>query len=137
MFNGKGGFMDDDEFIARFEECTLSPECFHHADHVRMAFLYLRRYPVLEAIGRFSGALLRFATAAGKPGRYHETITWAFLFLIHERIAQLENPPSWAEFAENNRDLLAWEGGVLKKYYRDETLVSDFARRTFVFPDRF
>src|SRR5271167_3060685 len=77
--------MTDEEFIASFESCDLASECFHHTDHVRMAFLYLRRYPAFEALQRFSTSLARFANAHGKPELYHETITWAFVFLIRER----------------------------------------------------
>ena len=33
--------MSDDEFVAAFEDCSLPLESFRHADHVRMAFLYL------------------------------------------------------------------------------------------------
>src|SRR5690349_22735558 len=82
--------LSEDEFVARFEDATLPNESFHHRDHVRMAFLYLRRYPALEAIQRFSVALTRFAAAKGKPGLYNETVTWAFLFLIREwRVAEV------------------------------------------------
>ena len=70
--------MTDEEFIAAFENCDLSSESFHHSDHVRMAFAYLCRYPVLEALQRFSTSLTKFATANGKPGLYHETITGRF-----------------------------------------------------------
>ncbi|MGO4885593.1 MAG: hypothetical protein ACLP59_32945 [Bryobacteraceae bacterium] len=127
--------MTDDEFIARFEDCTLDAGAFHHAGHVRMAFVYLCRYPALEALQRFSGSLLRFATAQGKPERYHETITWAFLFLIRERMAHAGRTQSWAEFAAANPDLLNWNDNILKRYYRDETLASALAKSTFVFPD--
>ena len=42
--------MTDDEFLANFEDCSLANESFHHSDHVKMPFLYLCRYPALEAI---------------------------------------------------------------------------------------
>ncbi len=58
--------MSDDEFVAAFENCTLPLESFRHADHVRMAFLYLARYPLLEAIQCFSASWIKFATAYGK-----------------------------------------------------------------------
>lgn len=132
--------MTDDQFLAAFENCSLRGEHFHHADHVRMGFLYLCRFPALEALGRFSAALMNFAAANGKPDRYHETITWAFLLLIRERLArrcqQSGLHPSWDEFARDNSDLLDWKGNILKQYYRDETLASEFAKRIFVFPDR-
>jgi hypothetical protein len=126
----------DKEFIAGFESGALSNEHFHHADHVRMAFLYLSRYPVLEAIERFSASLARFAAAKGKPQLYNETVTWAFLLLIRERMARAAHPQTWAEFIQVNSDLLVWKGGILQKYYRDETLASDLAKKVFLFPDK-
>jgi hypothetical protein len=128
--------VSDDEFIAAFEDCTLPLESFRHADHVRMAFLYLDRYPLLEAIRQFSASLVRFATAYGKTNLYNETITWAYLLIIRERLVRAGHPLTWAEFAACNADLLDWNDSVLKKYYRDETLTSGFAKTTFVFPDR-
>lgn len=128
--------MTDDEFIARFEDCSLGADFFHHADHIRMAFLYLCRYPAWEAVRRFSRSLERFAAALGKPERYNETMTWAFMFLIRERMARAGGRLSWVEFAVENADLLDWKENVLKKYYREETLSSELAKRTFLFPDK-
>jgi hypothetical protein len=128
--------MTDDELIARFENGTLPGESFHHTDHVRMAFLYLCRYPALEAIEQFSSSLIRFAEAKGKPGLYHETITWAFLLLIRERMARSGGSQTWTQFAAGNLDLLDWEENILRKYYRGETLSSDLARKTFLLPDK-
>jgi len=128
--------MTDDEFVAKFDDCTLAADSFHHSDHARMAFLYLCRYPALEAIERFSISLARFAAANGKPGRYNETITWSFLLLIRERMARAGRRQSWSEFTDTNGDLLSWEDNILKKYYRDETLSSDLAKRIFLFPDK-
>jgi hypothetical protein len=128
--------MTDDQFIASFEDCTLSRDLFHHADHVKMAFLYLRRYPALEALLRFSTALARFATANGRTGRYNETVTWAFLFLIRERMARAGRDETWTEFVAGNADLLDWENNILRKYYRAETMESALAKRVFLFPDK-
>ena len=126
----------DDEFITSFENCTLENRLFRHADHVRMAFLYLSRYPALQALERFSTSLARFAAANGKPDLYNETVTWAFMLLIRERMARGGQERSWPQFAANNPDLMSWKDSILNKYYRDETLNSELAKRTFVFPDR-
>lgn len=126
--------MTDEESIARFEDSSLEP--FHHRDHVRMAFLYVRRYPAPEALQRFSSSLARFAAAKGKPELYNETITWAFLLLIRERMVRAGHEQSWYEFAASNEDLLSWKDNVLKKYYSEGTLTSDLAKTTFLFPDK-
>ena len=128
--------MTDDEFIAGFENCDLPNKSFHHSDHVRMAFAYLCRYPALEALQRFSTSLTKFAAAKGNPGLYNETITWAFLLLIRERMVRAACPQDWPQFAAANEDLLSWKNNILKKYYRDETLSSDLAKVAFLFPDK-
>jgi len=150
--------MTDADFIRGFEDCTLPNSSFHHHDHVRLAWLYLRLYPPLEALARFSDGLRRFAAANGRLGLYHETITWAYLLLIHERMARaaLTSPgpsspapslPSspgeegrkaetWEEFAQRNPDLLTWKPSVLDRYYEQDTLGSELARKVFVLPDR-
>ena len=124
--------MHDDEFIAQFQAGTLAE--FHHQDHVKIAWLYLQRASVLDAIANFTRDLKQFATAQRQPNLYHETITWGYLLLIHERMAS--TPAStWEGFAAANPDLLTWERSLLKTYYRPETLQSELARRVFVFPD--
>jgi hypothetical protein len=128
--------MTDQELIKHLEDGTLSHEGFHHREHVRAAFLFLSEYPVLEALQAFSKALRRLAENRGKPRAYHETITWTYVLLIQERMKRAGKNQGWAEFAENNPDLLAWKDGILTRYYRPETLESDLARTVFVFPDR-
>jgi hypothetical protein len=129
--------MTEHERITQFENASFPSTAFHHADHVRMAFAYLRQYPLLEALERFSIALQHFARSNGKPNLYHQTITWAYLFLIHERISRVGQTQSWEQFAEANPDLLTWKNGILTRYYAEETLQSDLARRVFIFPDKF
>jgi hypothetical protein len=123
--------MTDEELLEQFESALLPGDRFHHAEHVRVAFLYLRRYPLLEALHKFSDSLRRFAVANGKPDRYHETITWAYMFVVHERMQQ----ETWEMFSRSNADLLDWRNSILKKYYREETLASEKAKRQFVMPD--
>jgi hypothetical protein len=129
--------VEDNEFIERFEGCTLRGADFHHRDHVRIVWLYLQSNSVLETLARFSAGLKRLAAADGKPSLYHETITWAYVFLIHGRMERKECKQSWRNFVAANPDLFDWKDNILKSYYHDDTLKSETARRTFVFPDRF
>ena len=129
--------MSDRDLLEQFETVTLPIECFRHTEHVRVAFLYLSTFPILEALERFSAALQRFAAAHGKSKLYHETITWAYMFLIQERMARAGRKQTCEEFARNNADILIWKDGVLTRFYRKETLRSDLARGTFLFPDRY
>jgi len=128
--------MTDEELLRRFEEASLPSEGFHHRDHVRAAWAYLDRHPPLTALERFSDALRRFAAANGATDLYHETITWAFVFLIQARRATAPAGEGWEEFASRNPDLLRWKPSILDRYYSRETLGSELARRVFVLPER-
>lgn len=126
--------MTNEDLIRHFESDTLPGE-FHHSDHVRLAFAYLSRYPVLQALEKFAGALKHYAAARGKSQLYHETITHAYFFLIRERMARTA-APTWEAFAEHNADLLVWKEGILSRYYQEATLKSDLARTVFLLPDK-
>ena len=126
---------EDDDLVLTFEAGREPAGGFHHREHVRVAWYYLRRHALPEALVRFSTALRNFAAAQGKPGLYHETITTAYLLLINERLDGDAVLP-WTAFADGNPDLLTWKPSGLHRYYQAETLTSDRARRTFLLPDR-
>ena len=128
--------MTDDELMRVFEAGKVPDGGFHHEQHVRVAWNYLKAHPLPEALARFCSALKGFAQAQGAPNLYHETITVSFVLLINERLARDEAGASWAVFAAANPDLLSWKPSVLDRYYTKDTLDSAHARRVFVMPDR-
>jgi hypothetical protein len=127
--------MTDEELVAAFESTALPADQFTHAAHVRVAWWYVAHttsFP--DALLRFATALRRFADAKGATGKYHETVTVAWMLIIADRVSA--HPASdWTEFAAMHPDLFE-KASVLGKYYRAETLASERARRGFVLPDR-
>jgi len=98
--------MNDDEFLAAFEARTLDE--FHHRDHIKVAYLYLRRYPLDEAIAKVRAGLQALAKAWGAPvddleRGYHETMTQAWVRLVHVTLSHCEvaesaSSPTWPKF---------------------------------------
>ena len=128
--------MTDEQLVEYFEAGDEPPGGFHHPEHVRVAWWYARREPWPLALHRFQAAVRRFAAARGKPERYHETITAAFMVLVQERLdADGARDLSWDEFASRNADLLEWNPSILDRRYLPGTLSSERARRIFVLPD--
>ncbi len=127
--------LGDAAFLEAFEAGRIASTEFHHREHVRLAFVILKREPLLDALRTFSCDLRAFAARAGRPELYHETITWAYLFLIRERMEDATETDTFAAFAEQNPDLLTWKPSILARYYTDDTLFSPRARRAFVMPD--
>ena len=127
--------MSSSELFDRFVDTSLPADQFHHRQHVNVAWLFVQKYGMPNALAEFSAAIKRFADAKGATGLYHETITWAFLLLIGER--QARNPAgTWEEFEAANADLFSWKPSILDRYYSKELLASDLAKRAFLMPDR-
>ncbi len=118
-----------------FRAGTLPASRFHHADHVRMAWVYVREYGLDEALRQFAADLKHFAVAKGVPGLYHATITTAYLAILAERVTGTPTD-DWDSFAAAHPDLLRWKPGVLDTYYSPERLGSPAARTQFLLPDR-
>ncbi len=136
--------MTCDELIAALEECRLSAASFDHRGHVQAGFGYLQRHGYAGALIAMAAALRRFAAHHGKQGLYHETVTAAFLALIHQRMAEDlaaegreialigAQALDWERFAASHPDLFARD--LLGRYYSKDTLSSDLARHCFVRP---
>jgi hypothetical protein len=125
--------LSDRDLLAAFETATLDANDFDHAAHVRVAWLYLKSHHFFEAVSHVRRGLMALSAAHGAPQRYNETITFAFVSLIHERMhaGKAEN---FAHFAKHNPDLMSMS--VLKRLYSTERLNLPMARLGFVLPDR-
>ena len=123
------------DLIEAFESGRVDNSAFHHRDHVRMAWTYLRELSFPLGAQRFVEALQRFAQANGKPQLYHATITWASLVTIHDRM-QHGGADEWESFAAANADLLTWKPSLIDALYHRETIASAHAKRVFVLPNR-
>ena len=136
--------MNCGQLIAALEDCTLPAAAFDHRAHVQAGFGYLQRHGYAGALSAMATALRRFAAHHGKHGLYHETVTAAFLALIHQRMAEdlaaegrqitLAGAQAleWERFAAAHPDLFASD--LLARYYPKDTLRSDLARHCFVLP---
>ena len=136
--------MNCDDFVRQLEDCTLPLRAFDHRAHVQAGFAYLQRHGYAGGLAAMANALRRFAAHHGKHGLYHETVTAAFLALIHQRMAEdlaalgqeiaLAGAQAldWERFAGSHPDLFAHD--LLARYYSKDTLRSDLARHCFVLP---
>jgi hypothetical protein len=124
--------MSDREFLHALESCTLPESEFTHAAHVRAAYLYLCEHEFGAALARMAATIRRYATHLGKPDRYHETITVAYVALIREHIYAHGDGGGWEGFAAANPEL--FERELLLRFFPRSQLESDVARRIFVLP---
>ena len=128
--------MNDDEFLAAFEARTL--EEFHHRDHIKVTYLYLRRYPLDEAIAKVRSGLQALAVAWGAPTDdlergYHETMTQAWVRLVNLTLSDCGVAECADAFCDQQPKLM--QKTHLESFYSRERLISWEAKRGFVEPD--
>ncbi len=127
----------DEQFVAEFEACRWPLEQWHHQQHIRVAYLYLRRYPFDEAMTRIREKIMAHNAAHHLPdgltSGYHETMTQAWLHLVYFTLCEY-GPAETAEvFYDLNPQLS--QKKVLRFFYTRELFTSWRAKREFVEPD--
>ena len=125
--------MTDVELTRALERGEVANENFHHVSHLHVAWVYLAESSsVQQAANKMRDSLRRFAGAAGKPQKYHETIT---LFWVHllSRAHAVSGGERLEEIVHANPQLL--EKNFPLAYYSAERLFSDEARTSWVEPD--
>jgi hypothetical protein len=121
--------VNDGQFLTALEDCSLPADCFDHAAHVRAGYLYLRQAPFPQATAAMCATIVRYACALGKPDRYHETITVAFMALINAQMRRQGDGGGWEQFRVRNPQLL--RSDALLAYYPRAVLESREARGCF------
>src|SRR5215510_12457607 len=128
--------MNDNEFLAAFEARTL--EEFHHRDHIKVAYLYLRQHPLDVAMAKVRTGLQALAVAWSAPvddleKGYHETMTQAWVRLVHLTLSDGGAAESADAFCDQQPQLL--QKTRLQLFYSQERLMTWEAKREYVEPD--
>lgn len=121
--------MTDEEFLARFEACAL--EDFRHRDHVRVAWLYLQKFPYERAVREMELGIRRYAAHHGAPDKYHHTVTLVWMRVV--AAACREHAEDFAGFLARCPHLL--DPDTPRRYYSPARLDSPEARSGWLDPD--
>lgn len=128
---------DDDQFLAEFEACRWPLDQWHHQQHIKLAYLYLRRYPLAEAVERIRSAIKAHNAAHQVPesptSGYHETMTQAWLRLVYLTLCEYGPAETADSFYEQHPELS--QKKVLRLFYSRERFMSPQAKVEFVEPD--
>jgi len=128
--------MTDDEFLTAFETCTI--DALRHRDHVKVAYLYLRRHPLDQAIVKVRTGLQALAKAWDAAVDdlercYHETTTQAWVRLVHLTLSNAGVAGSADAFCDQHPTLM--QKTHLHLFYSPERLKTWEAKREFIEPD--
>jgi len=129
--------MEDSTFLRQFEKSQFPPDQWHHREHIKAAYLYLRRYPFRQALERIrTGIKALNATQQVPESRtrgYHETMTQAWLTLVHLVLCEYGPETTADRFYEEHPELA--QKKALRFFYSPGQLTSARAKARFVKPD--
>jgi hypothetical protein len=130
--------MTDDEFLDAFERAAITRAQWTHAAHVRMAWIYARRAPDLNAaVSQMRAGIPKLNAALGTaPHLYHDTVTCAFGTIVYAAATAPQAARTWTEFEAAHPEFFDKSAPILHRYYDPATLATDAARTGFVAPDR-
>jgi hypothetical protein len=125
--------LSEAELADRMERCVYPNAEFHHADHVRLAWYYLRTHGEVEATRRMQKTILRFAEALGHREKFHATVTIGWMRLTAAALRCSPQVADFSQFIQGHSWLLDVKS--LGAFYSRELLNSDQSRSLGVFPD--
>lgn len=125
--------LTDAEFIRDFESCELPNSSFHHADHVRLTWVYVRRFGEVAAGDLITHGIIQFATHYGSPQKYHHTMTRAWVRLVAAAWRATPEANRFEDFVALHPHLL--DRSALADYYSASHLDSAAARASWIEPD--
>ena len=129
--------MDDQSFLQQFESCALPLEKWHHREHVKVAYLYLLKYPLEDAAERMGRGIRAFNkrhnVPEGATSGYHETMTQAWLRLVACTLAVYGPKESADAFFDFHPQLS--QKKALRFFYSPQRFLSPEAKTHFVEPD--
>jgi len=127
----------DDTFLEQFEATTWPLEQWHHRQHIKVAYMYLCRYPLGTASIRIREKIKAFNAAKQVPDGlsmgYHETMTQAWLQLVHFSLCEYGPAESADAFYESNPQLS--QKKTLRFFYTRERFMTLEGKNEFLSPD--
>ena len=125
--------MSDDAVLQAFEACQLDPAKFHHADHIRLAWLCVQRHGEGAANAKLLDGIHKFARRAGAPQKFNHTATIAWTTLVAAACRKANSCYSFDEWIKVHPELL--NKHLLNEHYSAGRLESSEARRGWLDPD--
>jgi hypothetical protein len=125
--------MNDDEFLHAFFSLELPHTAFRHRDHLRLAWLVVRRHGAGAAGPIVAAAIRRYARAHEHADRYHDTLTAFWVRLVAHAITAGDGDAGFDRFLAAHPLLL--DPGLPLRHWSRDVLFSDAARRAWREPD--
>jgi transketolase len=129
--------LEDTDFIAQFEATTWPYALWRHRQHIKVAYIYLRRYPLEVAQQRVRERIKAYNASKNLPDGlttgYHDTMTQAWMHLVYFTLCEYGPAENADAFFDQHPQF--WGKKALRFFYTKERFVTMEAKTAFVPPD--
>ena len=122
------------EFEKQFSDLTLDPKLFSHEAHLRLAWIHIRNYGVVQAIDNICDQIRAFATKHGDRDKFNITVTVAAIRAVYHFILKSKSN-DFKGFIKEYPRLKSDFRKLLDSHYSIDIFKSEVAKKEFVDPD--
>ncbi|MEX0314566.1 MAG: hypothetical protein AB3N18_10340 [Allomuricauda sp.] len=126
--------LSDVQFEDLFEKGELPPSLFDHEAHLRLAWLYIKKYGEERAMDKSCFEIKQFDKLHGNGDKFNVTVTIAAIKTVHHFI-QKSNAEDFLAFSKEFPRLKTAFKELLDQHYGFDIFSNKIAKESFVEPD--
>ncbi|WP_223826546.1 hypothetical protein [Flagellimonas sp. S3867] len=126
--------LSDAQFESLFEQGDLPPSLFDHEAHLRLAWLYIRKYGEKRAVDKTCVEIRQFDKLHGKGDKFNTTVTIAAVKTVKHFMQKSDSEDFYGFIKEFPRLKYAFKA-LLDQHYGVDIFSSESARASYLEPD--
>lgn len=126
--------LSDDELESQFKDCTLDPAVFTHKEHIRLAWIHISKYGLVEAEKNIITQLKKYVIAINEVDIYNETLAVAAVKIVNH-FMQRTNSNKFQDLIDEHPRLVTNFKGLIASHYGFDIYNNDKAKKAYLEPD--
>ena len=126
--------LSDNQFEEQFSNASLDPAIFSHEAHLRLAWIYINKYGIDQAIENISAQLQQYVESLGVKDKYNATVTIAATRAVYHFMLRSDTKHFYRFMAENQRLKFNFKE-LLSHHYTTDIFRSENAKNEYLQPD--
>ncbi|HEX2607804.1 MAG TPA: hypothetical protein VHK91_10510 [Flavisolibacter sp.] len=126
--------LTDRQLEEQFEDGTFDPSLFSHEAHLRLGWIHIRKYGLLQAEENLCQQIRSFAEQHGAAMKFHTTVTIAAAKALYH-FMQKSQSDTFFDFIHEFPRLQFHFREVLGHHYGFDVFREEEARLTYIEPD--
>lgn len=126
--------LSDSEFEKKFIRCELNPSSFTHEAHIRLAWINIRKYGIVQAEINIQNGLKKYVEFVGATDKYNKTLTIAAIKIVYHFVLK-SNSEHFNDFIIEFPQLKSNFKDLLSRHYDFDIYNSNKAKMEYLKPD--